>query len=74
MTVTINAQITFDAASTHPDAPGAKEIVFSDTYHFDTNYFEDRYAMIEYVKEDLMLVAGGGYETKHVLNPRFKLA
>ncbi|WP_289760598.1 hypothetical protein [Lactobacillus taiwanensis] len=40
---------------------------FSDTYTLDTDYWgDDVEGMKEYIRNDLALVAGGGYNTNHI--------
>ena len=38
---------------------------------FNEDYSKDFVA--EYIKQDLMLVAGGGYNTEHIHNVKFEL-
>lgn len=45
---------------------------FSDVYTMDTNYFPDQYSREYYIKNDLALVAGGGYTTDHIHNVSFE--
>ena len=56
---------------------------FTDTYTFDiydpiTNHWgywtvDETDAMLEYMKHDLALVAGGGYNTDHIHNVEFDI-
>lgn len=48
-----------------------KVFTFSDTYTFNDGYSEDY--MIGYIKNDLKLVAGGGYNSKYIHNVTFKI-
>ena len=64
------ASINYKIGKDHPDrvrdAEWAEDKVynFSDTYYFKHGAFEDEAR--EYIKNDLMLIAGGGYDTKHI--------
>lgn len=70
---TIKATITFDTTEKHPDEKNAKNLSFTDTYTFnDDMYGNDREFMTEYIKRDLSLVAGGGYNSKNIKNVTFK--
>lgn len=73
MIKTFVSTITFDTNSKHPDSQNAHGLTYADTYRMDTNYFEDTYAMREYIAEDLSLVAGGGYSTNTIENVTIKI-
>lgn len=72
------ATIYYTVDSEHPDIQYIKnpsEIQsFTDTYTFDTNYVGNvtRSEMENYAKNDLRLVAGGGYNSKHIHNVSFE--
>ena len=72
----IRATIYYMVDKNHPDIQYIKnpsEIQsFTDTYTFDTGYFESREDMENYCKRDLKLVAGGGYNTDHIHKVRFE--
>lgn len=76
MKKSIRATIYYTVDSEHPDIQYIKnpsEIQsFTDTYTFDTNYFTSRSDMENYAKNDLRLVAGGGYNSKHIHNVSFE--
>lgn len=76
MKKSIRATIYYTVDSEHPDIQYIKnpsEIQsFTDTYTFDTNYFASRSDMENYAKNDLRLVAGGGYNSKHIHNVSFE--
>jgi len=55
----LKAKINFTTKQNHPDAKNYKG-EFSDTYIFDDNYHDIESAK-SYIKNDLKLVAGGGY-------------
>lgn len=63
--------------SQHPDFSYIKDwhkdkiFHFEDTYTFNDKYPEDY--MIDYIKKDLSLVAGGGYNAKHIHNVTFDI-
>lgn len=65
-----HGKITYKIIQTHPDYKYVKnpddEQFFEDSYTFSSEYFEDRDAMISYIKHDLALVAGGGYDTENI--------
>ena len=48
-----------------------KTFTFSDTYTFNSDYTEEE--AIIYIKHDLKLVAGGGYNTDHIHNVKFEI-
>lgn len=50
-----------------------KEYSFADTYVFDDELYkdEDIENIIAYIKKDLRLVAGGGYNSDHIHNVSF---
>jgi hypothetical protein len=78
MKKSIRATIYYTVDSKHPDIQYIKnpsEIQsFTDTYTFDTNYVGNvtRSEMENYAKNDLRLVAGGGYNSKHIHNVSFE--
>ena len=79
----ITATIYYTIDKNHPDRKymnnGSTSIIrtFTDTYLFPTEekrsvwYKADREAMERYIKSDLRLVAGGGYDSKHIHNVKF---
>lgn len=68
-----NATIKFDTTSNHPDAQNAKGLEYSDVYKIDPGAFYGHESIIDYIQEDLSLVAGGGYNSKHITNVTFKI-
>ena len=48
-----------------------KEFEFDDTYIFEDYYTEEE--CIRYIKRDLRLVAGGGYNSEHIHNVSFEI-
>ena len=74
----IYAKITYTVDSEHPDIQYIKDwsenkvLTFEDTYNFNNCYtFDD---MEGYVKSDLSLVAGGGYNSEHIHNVKFEIS
>ena len=71
-------EINFTIDKDHPDRKHVpdwteeKILNFSDTYTFDYGYYETE-EIKEYIKRDLMLVTGGGYNTKHIHNTTFNI-
>lgn len=78
MKKSIRATIYYTVDSEHPDIQYIKNPLeiqsFTDTYTFDTNYVGNvtRSEMENYAKNDLRLVAGGGYNSKHIHNVSFE--
>ena len=74
----IHGKITFIVDSEHPDIKYIKDwseskiLTFDDVYTFDDCYtFED---VEGYVKNDLSLIAGGGYNSRHIHNVKFEIS
>lgn len=67
------ASITYDTDADHPDAPSATGLIFTDVYTVDHNYFSSTYDIHHYIKNDLSIVAGGGYDHKHITNVKFNI-
>jgi len=80
MKKSILATIYYTVDSEHPDIQYIKNPSkiqsFTDVYRFDTDYLGDisRHDMENYAKNDLRLVAGGGYSTKHIHNVKFEFS
>ena len=79
MKVKYDATIKFRMFKTHPDIECVsewsrdKEFEYNDVYTIDMDYFEDREEVIEYIKHDLRLVAGGGYNDDHIWHEKFEI-
>jgi hypothetical protein len=80
MTVKYYGEIAFTMDENHSDIAYVndwaedKVFTFEDTYSFKADFvwgYED--GVIEYIKRDLMLVAGGGYNTDHIHNVTFTI-
>lgn len=78
--VKIDATIFYTIDRNHPDInymenKSTKTVrTFSDTYIFDRfrcPYYEVS-EMKNYIRNDLRLIAGGGYDSKHIHNVRFE--
>lgn len=75
--VKIKATIYYMIDTGHPDyryykkPEGLHE--FSDTYTIDIDKFVSMDDVENYIKHDLALVAGGGYNAAHIHKVRFKL-
>lgn len=78
MKIQYKAKIIFTMDKDHPDKKYVqdwteeKQFTFEDVYTFTTEDYtkEDKY---NYMKNDLMLVAGGGYNTDHIHNVEFEI-
>ncbi len=70
-------KINYTMDAEHPDKKYVKDwtenkvFSFSDTYTFDSGYIEED--VINYIKRDLKLVAGGGYNADHIHNVTFEI-
>lgn len=64
MKKTYHATIKWRCKANHPDTDDTKtRFTYSDDYCIDDSYFSDGGEIINYIKHDLALVAGGGYDT-----------
>ena len=76
--IKFKATIYYMVDNDHPDYKYIKEPKsqqqFSDTYTFDTLYWGNDFGSMEArMKQDLALVAGGGYNTDHINNVKYKI-
>lgn len=77
MKIRYSGEISCTIDNEHPDIKCVENwsedtiFIFSDTYMFD--YPCDKDEVIAYIQRDLSLVAGGGYNTKHIHNVSFKI-
>ena len=73
------AKIEYTIDNGHPDIECIndwtenKVFTYEDTYTFNDDYYDDHTENIAYIKRDLSLVAGGGYNTKHIHNVVFDI-
>lgn len=74
-----SAKITYKIDSEHPDyeciSPKKRNgtLDYSDVYTLDDDYYYGTDDMLDYMKEDLLLIAGGGYNWKHVHDVKFDI-
>ena len=76
-----HGKIIYTIDGKHPDIKYVEdyteEKIFTceDVYTFDESYFEweEESNIKSYIKRDLMLVAGGGYNTEHIHNVKFEI-
>lgn len=72
-----HGKITFTMDKEHPDVKCVEDwtedkvMKFADYYEFSTDYTRDE--IESYIKHDLMLIAGGGYNTDHIHNVTFEI-
>ena len=72
-----HGKISFTIDKEHPDIKYVKDwtedkvLTIEDTYTFDGDYSKEN--IIAYIKNDLSLVAGGGYNTDHIHNIVFEI-
>lgn len=68
-----HARINYDTDGNHPDAPNARGLMYEDVYTIDTDLFMGYDSPEEFIREDLALVAGGGYDTRHITNVKYTI-
>lgn len=72
-----HGKISFTIDKGHPDIKYVNDwtedkiLTFTDTYTFNDDYTEE--SIVQYIKRDLSLVAGGGYNTDHIHNVTFEI-
>lgn len=77
--MTIKAKIMYHMLSTHPDIDYVvdwrpeKIYVFDDVYEIQKECFCGEDDIESYIKRDLRLVAGGGYNAQHISVVRYEL-
>lgn len=70
-------KISFTIDREHPDFKYAEDwtvdkiYTFEDVYTFDNDHMEE--SIVAYIKRDLRLVAGGGYNAEHIHNVTFEI-
>lgn len=70
------ARISYTIDKDHPDRKYIENWTENKEFHYDDIYkFSDNYCgnPIAYIKNDLRLVAGGGYNSEHIHNVKFKI-
>ena len=74
MKKTYHATIKWRCKANHPDTDDTKTVfTYSDDYYIDDDYFEDEDAIRSYIKHDLALVAGGGYDTDTITDVSYNI-
>lgn len=80
-----SAMIMYTIDTEHPDRQymenKSTSIIrtYSDVYYFPVEekrsvwYNAEKEAIINYIKRDLRIVAGGGYDSKHIHNVKFDI-
>ena len=76
--IKFKAKISYTMGENHPDRKYISDFSTSKIFTFEDVYIFDYgiYSISElkaYIKHDLMLVAGGGYNTKNVCNAAFEI-
>lgn len=75
-------KITYEIDENHSDVNyidggwhKGKVFEYEDIYEFDERLYspEDHEMFVNYIKKDLKLVAGGGYNTDHIHNVKFEI-
>ena len=72
------AEITYTIDKNHPDIgciadwTNDKIFKYDDEYYLDSEFYTKSDAK-EYIKRDLSIIAGGGYNSKHVHNKKFRI-
>lgn len=72
-----HGKISFTIDKGHPDIKYVtdweedKVFTLDDVYTFNDDYTDEE--IIPYIKRDLSLVAGGGYNTDHISNVTFEI-
>ena len=71
------AKIIWMVSENHPDIKYVENpkntLEYTDTYTLDTDYYDDENHMIAFMKHDLSLVAGGGYNTENIYDVKFDI-
>lgn len=71
---TYHATIKWRCKANHPDTDDTKtRFTYSDDYFIDDDYFEDENAIKSYIRHDLALVAGGGYDTDTITDVAYSI-
>lgn len=74
MKIKYDATIEWRCKDNHPDTDDTKTLFkFNDTYTIDDDYFYGVDDIIQYIKHDLALVAGGGYDTDTITDVKYNI-
>lgn len=77
--IKVKGVIYYKVKKNHPDLQYIpkderdKTLEFCDIYNIDTDYFYSRDDIESYIKHDLKLVAGGGYDIDTIKNTKIVL-
>ena len=73
-------KITYTMTENHPDWEYSVKSIkykytFEDSYFFDSSMYgeEDVENIKAYIRNDLMLIAGGGYNTDHIIVEKIEI-
>lgn len=80
MTISYKGKIAYKMKPTHPDYnhvvggynPG-DVLTHEDVYYIHPEYFNGEEGIIRHIKDDLMIVAGGGYNSRHIYDVEFTI-
>lgn len=80
MTINYKGKIAYKMKPTHPNynhvvggyKPGTV-ITYSDEYRINPEFFSGKGSIIRHIKNDLMIVAGGGYNSHHIYDVEFTI-
>ena len=75
------AKLNYTVKETHPDFEylndpnWTPEKIYEDKdgYHIDPEHYYDEDDIVDYIKEDMLLIAGGGYNWNGIDNIRFEI-
>jgi len=73
MTIKYKAIISGVSNEKHPDCKAGLKLTYDDIYTIDTDCFYSNDDIKSYIKRDMALVLGGGYQTDTVNNINFSL-
>lgn len=73
MIVEYKATIKCNTKANHPDDNSGNVFTYSDIYTVDTDYFNGIDNIHKYIKHDMALVAGGGYDTDTIDNVKYTI-
>lgn len=73
MTSKYKAIATGISNSKHTDVKSGEKLKFEDIYTINTDYFNSREDIYNYIRHDMLLVLGGGYTTDTVDNATVKI-
>lgn len=75
----IKAKINYTIDTTHPDFSCVKDweegkvFSYEDTFHINPEWFYGMDDIVEFIHEELALVAGGGYSASHIHSVEYSL-